>query len=115
MRTARNVAEPRSGLDRVRTRIMSGVLNRGFEFDDPQRTALKLNERILRFCMNDRDAQSSIDATPRSTPLVRSLTIGGYQRPFTRKGSCNGGTTGLAGPGPDVDARDGAATGSWSG
>jgi hypothetical protein len=33
------------------------VLDGGFEFDDPQRTILKLNERVFRFCMHDRDAR----------------------------------------------------------
>jgi hypothetical protein len=37
--------------------FMKDVLDGGFEFHDPQRTVLKLNERIFRFCMHDRDAR----------------------------------------------------------
>jgi hypothetical protein len=37
--------------------FMRDVLGGGFDFDSPKRTVLKLNERIFRFCMHDRDAR----------------------------------------------------------
>ena len=37
--------------------FMRDVLDGGFELDNPQRTVLKLNERVFRFCMHHRHAQ----------------------------------------------------------
>jgi hypothetical protein len=48
--------------------FMKDVLDGGFEFHDPQRTVLKLNERIFRFCMHDRDAQELYRRHPEIDP-----------------------------------------------
>ncbi len=48
--------------------FMTDVLDGGFEFDDPQRAVLKLNERIFRFCMNDRDARQLHGRHPEIDP-----------------------------------------------
>ena len=51
--------------------FMRDVLDGGFEFDDPQRTVLKLNERIFRFCMHDRDARELHRRHPDDRPRPR--------------------------------------------
>jgi hypothetical protein len=48
--------------------FMRDVLDGGFEFDGPRRMVLKLNERVFRFCMHDRDAQELYRRHPEIDP-----------------------------------------------
>ncbi len=65
--------------------FMRDVLDGGFEFDDPQRTVLKLNERVFRFCMRDRDAQELYRRHPEIDPARGILDDGRLPRAFHEK------------------------------
>jgi hypothetical protein len=65
--------------------FMRDVLDGGFAFDDPQRTVLKLNERVFRFCMHDRNAQELYRRHPEIDPARGILDDRRLPREFHKK------------------------------
>ncbi len=65
--------------------FMKDVLDGGFDVESPKRTLLKLNERIFRFCMHDRDARELYRRYPAMDPSRAILDDQRLSKSFQEK------------------------------
>jgi hypothetical protein len=66
---------------------MLDVLDGRIDVEDPPRTALKLNERIFRFCMRDHHAKSSF--VRKASILARPWSTTLASRPRSARSGCH--------------------------